>query len=176
VTRRILTLTIAALLALGLFAGPLQAAPASSGLDADVLKELAQVRRATAKYHDVQTALADGYVADPHCVAYPPLGGMGFHYVRPYLLPPDHPASQPGLPSLDPLSPDILVYAPRPNGSLQLVAVEYASWDDEATLLGQAFAPAAPPGQGPPFATLHAWVWKANPSGVFAPFNPNVSC
>lgn len=23
---------------------------------------------------------------------------------------------------------------------------------------------------------LHAWAWRANPNGVFAPFNPNVGC
>jgi hypothetical protein len=23
---------------------------------------------------------------------------------------------------------------------------------------------------------LHVWIWKANPSGLFAPFNPALSC
>lgn len=29
-----------------------------------------------------------------------------------------------------------------------------------------------------PFADfeLHAWIWKGNPNGVFADFNPKVSC
>jgi hypothetical protein len=31
------------------------------------------------------------------------------------------------------------------------------------------------PGQ-PPHYDLHVWIWKANPSGIFAPFNPKVSC
>jgi hypothetical protein len=31
------------------------------------------------------------------------------------------------------------------------------------------------PGQ-PPQYDLHAWIWQANPSGIFAMFNPNVSC
>ena len=33
--------------------------------DPVVLKDLAQVRRATAKYHDVNAALADGFVPTP---------------------------------------------------------------------------------------------------------------
>ena len=28
----------------------------------------------------------------------------------------------------------------------------------------------------PPHYDLHVWVWQANPAGIFAPFNPNVSC
>lgn len=28
----------------------------------------------------------------------------------------------------------------------------------------------------PAFYSLHAWVWKANPSGDFAMWNPEVSC
>ena len=28
----------------------------------------------------------------------------------------------------------------------------------------------------PAFYSLHVWLWKANPSGLFAPFNPRVSC
>jgi len=171
-TRRIMTLSLFLLLALGMLAAPLQAKPASSGLDADVLRELAEVRRATAQYHDVAVAEAAGYTLMSECVAHPEWGGMGYHYVNPGLIAGD----QDGL---DPLAPAILVYAPRPNGSLKLVAVEYAAFGSaEVTfeLLGQAFAPPAPPGAGPPFHTLHAWVWRANPDGMFAPFNPNVSC
>jgi hypothetical protein len=28
----------------------------------------------------------------------------------------------------------------------------------------------------PAFYALHAWVWQDNPDGVFANFNPDVSC
>ena len=28
----------------------------------------------------------------------------------------------------------------------------------------------------PPIYSLHARLWKANPAGMFAPWNPNVSC
>lgn len=168
-TKRMLTLSLFLLLALGLMAAPLQAKPASSGLDADVLRELAQVRRATAQYHDVAAAEAAGYVPASPCVHNEELGGMGYHYAKPYIFAP--PSDGAPHPPLDIAEPELLVYAPRPNGSLQLVAVEYASWGP-AELLGQEFDPPS----GPPFHALHVWVWKANPSGMFAPFNPNVSC
>jgi hypothetical protein len=28
----------------------------------------------------------------------------------------------------------------------------------------------------PAFYSLHAWVWKRNPAGTFAMFNPRVTC
>ena len=126
---------------------------------------LAQVRAATAHYHSVEAAVADGYVSDGHCVPQ-----MGYHFQRGLAM------SQG---ELDPTRPEILVYAPRGDGSLRLVAVEYAAHAgvDSPTLLGQAFHPPAPAGTpGPPFQTLHAWVWQGNPDGTFAAFNPNVDC
>lgn len=133
------------------------AAAASAGGD-DVARQLAEVRRATAQYHDVLRAEADGYRPSSPCVE-----GMGFHYLRSVAA---------DASALDVAAPNILVYAPRPDGGLRLVAVEYASWEP-ASLFGQAFD--APNG-GPPFHTLHAWVWQANPDGTFEAMNPNVSC
>lgn len=125
----------------------------------DTTRQLAEVRRATALYHDLERARADGYQPGSPCVP-----DMGFHYVRAIAAAQDE---------LDPPAPSILVYAPRPDGGLRLVAVEYASWAP-ATLFGRAFDP---PGQGgPPFHTLHAWVWQANPDGTFATHNRNISC
>ena len=28
----------------------------------------------------------------------------------------------------------------------------------------------------PDFYALHAWIWKSNPSGIFAMWNPKVKC
>jgi hypothetical protein len=28
----------------------------------------------------------------------------------------------------------------------------------------------------PPFYALHIWLWKENPAGMFASYNPNVAC
>ena len=125
--------------------------------------QLARLRQATVQYLDVEAAIADGYSGDGFCVP-----NMGYHFHR------DAPSTGPH--DLDPLTPEVLVYAPRPNGTLRLVAVEYASVVP-ASLYGVDFDPPAPPGvPGPPFSTLHAWIWQGNPNGTFAAFNPNIHC
>jgi hypothetical protein len=147
--------------------------------DPAVLRDLARLRQATAKYHDVDAALADGFVPTPNCVASPD-GGMGIHYVNPPRLMDTE---------LNILEPEILLYVESGNG-LKLVGVEY--WfsigapdtpipnpaPPAPILFGRSFdgpMEQHEPGQ-PPHYDLHAWIWKANPSGIFAPFNPNVSC
>ena len=144
---------------------------------------LAAVRGATAKYHRVEVALADGYVNTGECVA-SPAGGMGVHFVNPALMGAPVPG---GDAVVDPLRPEVLVYEPQGNGRYRLVAVEYLVW--------RAAWDAAHPGTGPEFAgqpfdesfaehahglpdhyELHAWVWQQNPSGMFAAFNPKVAC
>ncbi len=151
-TRRILA---GAVMAAALALTNVAVAGAGTGAEA----ELAEVRRATARYHDVERAVADGYVRRSGCVPH-----MGYHYVRSVA----GDASE-----LQPTVPNILVYAPRGDGSLRLVAVEYASMKP-ATLFGRAFDP--PHSGGPPFHTLHAWIWQANPDGTFAALNRNISC
>jgi hypothetical protein len=27
-----------------------------------------------------------------------------------------------------------------------------------------------------PFYALHAWIWRKNPSGMLAPYNPEIAC
>jgi hypothetical protein len=159
--------------------------------DPAALKDLATVRETTAKYHDVNVALADGYVSTVECVEVPGLGGMGIHYVNFGLL---------GDLQVDPLAPEVLLYVPSDEG-LKLVAVEYLMtalantpsgpmpWFEHdpppdgfvttpPALFGQTFnGPMAGHGPGEPWHyELHTWVWQANPVGIFADFNPNVSC
>lgn len=137
--------------------------------DPATLQNLAAVRAATARYHNVAMALADGYVADPHCVP-----GMGHHYIKPGLL---------GDGQLDPLQPEALLYAPLPNGGLRLVGVEYlifaAQTATHPTLFtGQPFdgpMPGHAPGM-PVHYDLHVAVWSHNPDGMFATFNPTTNC
>lgn len=131
----------------------------ASGGEPETAQQLAEVRRATAGYHDVAQAEADGYRLASGCVEH-----MGYHYLRSVASHADE---------LDHTAPNILVYAPRGDGRLRLVAVEYASWEP-ATLFGRTLD--QPVSGGPPFHTLHAWVWQGNPDGVFAAHNPNVSC
>ena len=88
---------------------------------------------------------------------------------------------------IDPLRPDILLYAPKGNGSVELVAVEYFKADadqnlatdgDRPTLFGQRFD-GPMPGHNPTMPIhydLHVWVTEFNPSGVFSQTNPSLSC
>jgi hypothetical protein len=140
---------------------------------------LADVRAATAGYQSIEAAQRAGYEALLHCLSDPQAGGMGFHYVNGQLV---------GDTNLDPRRPEALVYERQNNGKLKLVAVEYIVfkdiWDPDGlnqappTLLGQTFElkNSLVPHGIPPFYELHVWLWKHNPSGIFADFNPNVSC
>ena len=176
-------------------AGTLAAAMAVTatvaGLAAADPSELAAVRSATAKYHNVAAAEDAGYglFTDADgiaCIDNPPLGGMGIHYVN---------GSYVGDAVLDPTKPEALVYAPKRNGGLKLVALEYivfqAPWDLAHGVGSKDVVHAPPPSlfgedfelvpQGnryglDPFYELHVWLWKANPSGMFFEWNPEVVC
>ena len=82
-------------------------------------------------------------------------------------------------------TPEAMVYEHR-NGRPFLVAVEYvvlqAAWDSShsapPSLFGQQFE-LTPDGNRygiPAFYSLHAWVWKHNPAGTLAMWNPSVRC
>ena len=163
---------------------------------------LAEVKAAAERYRDVKVAIAEGYTTDNKCVTaemlgFPAVNGdMGLHYVRRDLL---------GLPAkpgtgrvggtgtyTDFQKPAMLVYEPQADGSLELVAVENlvfsSAWhktqqkppsfrgvnylllkDDPATRLDEAH-------NFEPHYELHLWVFRDNPKGMFAPFNPTVTC
>ncbi|CAN5720846.1 hypothetical protein BH20ACT14_BH20ACT14_19790 [soil metagenome] len=159
-------------------------APAVAG-DGPLPAELREVRAAVAKYHSFKQAERDGYtVAGEPCVPPPPAPpspAMGVHAVNMTLI--DDPA-------IDPLRPEMLLYAPKANGKLELVGVEYfrraadqnptdgLDESDKPSLFGRTFA-GIMPGHAPWHGwhyDLHVWVAEANPSGVFAPFNPAISC
>lgn len=124
---------------------------------AEVNQQIAAARSATAKYHDLDTALEDGFVD----TGLPCIEGQGFHYVK---------LARVG--SLDIEKPQVLVYAP----DNRLVALEWiipASLVDEApTLFGETFHG---PNDGGLFF-LHVWAWQGNPDGMFADTHPQIHC
>ena len=136
-----------------------------------------ELRDATEAFQQVSAAMAAGYAPTGPCVA-SPAGAMGIHYTNNALV--DG--------TVDPRRPEALLYAPTASGGRELLGAEFVvaadAWDaahtTPPTFAGQAFedhrAPAAR--HGLPFAhyDLHVWVWKTNPSGMFAPFNPAVAC
>jgi hypothetical protein len=171
---------ITIVVALALLATLVGVAYAATGTtDPVVLKELAQVRQATDKYHDVNVALADGFIQTPTCVESPD-GGMGIHFINIARLMD---------PAVNILEPEILLYIETADG-MKLLGVEYMFAIGAPDTHVPNPAPPSPiifgrpldgpmeqhePGQ-PPHYDLHVWLWKANPAGIFAPFNPKVSC
>ena len=165
---------------------------------------LNEVRAATDRFRDVNVAIAEGYIRDPgnlcdaaELMGKPKeLGVMGIHFFRPDLLgitgPPNPRVSGTGT-HTDFNKPSILIYEPQADQSLQLVAVEnlvfIKAWeaagntappsfqgvqydrmvDDPNTTVDEAH-------NFEPHYDRHVWVHRENPNGVFAQFNPNVTC
>ncbi len=139
-------------------------------------QDLAAIRRATVRYHDLDVALAEGYEILFDCTVNPnnPAEAMGQHYINPALV--DD--------VLELEKPEVLMYETLPNGRMRLVGVEYVIFQDAWTgeqapeFLGQTMALKNAVGVHPvpPFYEVHAWVWRHNPNGMFADWNPKVSC
>jgi hypothetical protein len=145
--------------------------------------EVARIRAATARFHNIADAEDAGYVLfhDVNgitCIDEPGMGGMGVHYVNPTLI---------ADPSIDPTAPEALVYAPSRNGTLKLAAMEYlvvqSAWDSThkhgpELFRGHPFDQTAAPNRYglPAFYSQHVWVWKHNPAGLLAMWNPRVHC
>ena len=147
--------------------------------------ELAQVRAATARFHRVEEAVASGYELGwvngagnrivAGCISSPTAGAMGYHYFHPGLMADN---------AVNALEPEVLVYAPAADGGLKLGAVEWVVRSAQSnppgvsqppSVLGMPMHILVPP-PGPAFYITHAWVWTNNPAGMFADFNPEVSC
>ena len=140
--------------------------------------DIADIRAATARYHDVALALRDGYVPVGPCDEAAGRGAMGSHYLHP---------GRAADTVVDARRPEVLLYEPQDDGSLRLIGVEYfvadadqdlATDDDRPSLLGHAFdGPMLGHEPGMPVHyDLHAWVWRHNPTGSFSIWNPRVSC
>jgi hypothetical protein len=145
-------------------------------------ESVANARDATAGFADPAAALAAGYelltdAAGLACIDQPGDGAMGVHYVKGALV-------QAG--TLDAARPQALVYERTAEGRLQLAAVEYValqdSWDAAhgapPSLFGEPFVltPAGNRYGLPAFYSLHAWLWKPNPAGMFSMWNPGMGC
>lgn len=131
-------------------------------------RQLAQLRRATARFHNFARGVAAGWDTPVTvCWFHSELGAMGYHYANMGLID--------GTASL--LEPELLVYEPKRNGGFRLVAVEYIvpveAWQGSAppSLLGQSFHD-----NGAGLYILHVWHWLHNPSGMFMDWNPRASC
>ena len=150
----------------------LTATTAAGAPPAPSARDLAPVRAATAKYHDVNVAIADGFVPVSPCEA-SSAGVMGIHYLHP---------GRAGDAVLTPTEPELLLYVPGEDG-LELAAVEYfiaeaATGGETPSILGVEFdGPMDGHGPGMPrHYDLHVWTWKHNPAGMAAQWNPALEC
>lgn len=177
------------LAALSLVAMPSLAA-AHEGATADVTgsakthghtAKLAELREVTTPY---QSGPGGGWttqvfdLAEVTCIEDPAgRGTMGIHFVDVRNLLDGQ---------VDRLAPEALIYEPQPDGSLTLIAVEHLvladAWDAAHAappiLYGQRFARVSAGNRYglPAFYELHVWHEKANPSGTFNDWNPDVHC
>lgn len=182
-----IALVAAALLAFGLVAceevsSPVESSEvafnhgASGNTPAALNRQIAELRSETAQFHRFERAQAAGHnvlVAHPQtgaeCLEHETLGGMGYHFLNLDLV--DEEVSV--------TAPEVVIYEPRPNGELRMVGFEYiipfailSEESDPPVLFGQEFK------RNHTFGlwALHVWAWKNNPTGMFADWNPKVSC
>jgi hypothetical protein len=140
--------------------------PAPESLPASV----EALRASLDAYTSLALAKKAGYnAAITDCMSNGDLGAMGVHFGNPAFI--DGVA--------DSLHPEVLIYEPGTNGEMSLVGVEflvpYAAIPKTGTapvLFGRNFS------QNDVFQVwaLHVWTHRANPSGLFAPWNPRVHC
>ncbi len=140
-----------------------------------------KVRRATAKYRDINVMLSEGgWAAATPCVSGPNSGAMGVHFVK---------DGRVGDGILRADQPEALIYEPGPGGSMRLVGVEFIElkdvWDSvgngggkQPVLEGHLLNLVTGPNRYtlPAFYELHVWAWEDNPEGSFADWNTEVSC
>lgn len=138
-------------------------------------KQIVALRNATDGFHDIAAAHKAGYIIpipdNPReCLQDVRLGAMGYHFGNGSLIPDG---------KLNISNPEVLIYEPQEDGSFELVGVEYVvpfsiRGKDKTPpkLFGHEFQ------QNERFQVwaLHVWAWRNNPSGLFANYNPDVSC
>lgn len=131
-----------------------------------------RVREATARFADLEVAMAAGYSLQyPAGCADLPDGSaaQGFHFLNQSLVDT----------KTDLLQPELVMYEPQADGSMVLVGVDYivpfSLWPADKPaprLLGRPFLR----NEGLQVWALHIWMPRENPDGLFAAWNPNVSC
>jgi hypothetical protein len=139
-------------------------------LGARVADGLGRLRAATRPFRTLDSAVAAGYARDvPECLVHQHHGAMGYHHVnRGYVDA-----------AVDVERPEILLYERLPDGEYRLNGVEfiipYRAWPRDSVapaVMGQLLKQE----DNLKIWYLHVWAWTTNVDGVFADFNPAVTC
>ena len=158
-------------------------------------QSLQQLARELEPFKNVAYAESQGYRRASECETHPTLGAMGYHYVSPRLLgltaPVNGRVNGTGT-YTEANPPPILLYAPDGEGGLKLVGIELlvfaAAWNTENKQVpmyrGREYNYMADDPNTPqdeahgfmPHYDLHIWVFEHNPSGLYAQWNPALSC
>jgi hypothetical protein len=158
-------------------------------------QSLQQLARELEPFKDVAYARSQGYVQASACEQHPTLGAMGHHFVNPRLLgltaPVNGRVNGTGTyAGANP--PPILLYVPDGSGGFRLAGIELlvfaAAWHAEnkqpPKFRGRTFDymadnPATPQDEAHgfmPHYDLHIWLFDSNPRGMYAQWNPALSC
>jgi hypothetical protein len=140
-----------------------------AALPSSVNADLARLRAAVARQHDIADAERAGWDFKLEPCFESAEGGMGFHMINfrnaDAVLRPDE--------------PEALLFERDKHGRMRFVGVEfivpYTSVSRESAppeLFGQQFSR----NDGFQLWALHVWVGRHNPSGLFKDWNPKVSC
>lgn len=156
---------------------------------------LQQLARQLEPFKSVAYAQTQGYIQASACEAHPTLGAMGHHYVNPRLLgltaPVNGRVNGTGT-YTDVEPPAILLYAPDGQGGLKLVGIELLVFAEAWHAINKtppkyrgreynymADNPSTPQDEAHgfmPHYDLHIWLYEHNPSGLYAQWNPSLSC
>jgi hypothetical protein len=142
--------------------------------DPEKLRGLETIRAAVSKYKSLPVALGDGYRPLPSCIEDSSgSGALGLEYLQ---------LRRSRDQTINLARPEQLFYAPQPGGRPPVLAgVGYFVPDEgqkpPASPLGHLDGPI--PGQffgEPAHFELHAWLFRKNPDGLLAFFNPEIDC
>lgn len=156
---------------------------------------LQELARQLEPFKDVAYAESQGYVRTSGCETHPTLGAMGYHYSKASLL---------GITGLvdgrvngngtytGTNPPAVLLYVPDGHGGVKLAGIELLvfaeAWHEKnqhpPMYRGREYNymadnPATPQDEAHnfmPHYDLHIWLFEHNPSGLYAQWNPALSC
>ncbi len=145
----------------------------SDDISPEVQAQLDALQLSVMPFFNYDVAVAAGWDTIPggECVE-SPMGGMGYHVQNIDQLTNGY---------LNLLRPEALLYAPMEDGSMEFQGVEYIIpaelWTSEDPPVFLERDLHFNPNVGPfGIWALHVWVGKQNPNGIFADWNPEVSC